>query len=166
MEPTSTSGGQEKSPSGNTIALSAEAKAEIRKALIDDARGFLNIPYKYGAEWKDFSVIPVELDCSESVEGWYARQKLKIPDGAQAQFNFTIPTDNPQPGDLAFFGRGGNITKVYHVGLLFDAHNIIEARGYDPNASFETGKVILRPRLKWENYKPNFVGYRAHPKLA
>lgn len=150
---------------GEDFRLNDHQKKEIRRQLFVTADGLLGVPYEFGAEWKDYSVKPLAIDCSEMLEGVYKINGLKQKDGSQNQYNFTIPTPNPQIGDLAFFGRGGKPHKIYHVGMVYDADQIIEARGFQPGSSFETGKVILRPRANWERYK-NFVGYRVHPKLA
>ena len=148
------------------MELTAHQKDVLRSSLVAEFKKLLGIPYDFGAEWTDYSLPPKARDCSEAGEGIFRISGMKMPDGAQAQFDFTIPVAIAAPGDLAFFGKGGDIGKVYHVGMLAGPHDIIEARGFDPKASFETGKVILRARQKWENYKPNFLGYRAHPKLA
>ena len=166
MESTNTSDSLSmKPPESNSSVLDPHQKDVIRQSLVDAARKLLGIPYEFGAEWSPFSSRPKALDCSELVEGVYILNGLKMPDGSQNQFDFTLPTGSPSPGDLAFFGRGGNVKQIYHVGLVFDKFNIIEARGFQENTSFETGKVILRSRAAWENYK-NWVGYRSHPKLA
>jgi cell wall-associated NlpC family hydrolase len=147
--------------------LSQEQKQAIRNGLIDSAHKLLGVRYDFGAEWKNHSVIPEALDCSELVEGVYALQRLQpaMPDGSQNQFTFTIQTSKPLPGDLAFFGRGANPHQIYHVGMVYDSVYMIEARGLDLKASFKTGEVILRPIKRWEAYK-NFMGFRAHPKLV
>lgn len=145
--------------------LTPEKKDELRAALIVEASKLLGVKYEYGAEWTDYTKIPETLDCSEDIEGTFKICGLNMVDGAQEQFNMTVPVENPRPGDLAFFGRGKDISKIYHVGLVYDGEQIIECRGFQPESSFETGKVILRPRTAWENYK-NWAGYRAHPKLA
>ena len=144
--------------------LTEEQKLTIRHDLIESSRKLLGVKYYFGAEWSVLDLIPESLDCSEMVEGLYNLHKLKMPDGSQNQFDFTVPTPNPKIGDLAFFGRSAKPNQIYHVGMVFDPIYIIEARGFQPEADFETGKVILRPRLKWEAYG-NFCGYRAHPKL-
>lgn len=149
----------------DTLFLDSHQKDVIRQALADSARKLLGIPYVFGAEWTDYTKQPAELDCSELVEGVFLINGLRMPDGSQNQFNFTIPAAKPLPGDLVFFGKNGDVAKIYHVGLVLDAVSIIEARGHQPESTFETGKVILRPRASWEAYK-HFVGYRAHPKLA
>lgn len=152
--------------SASSSMLTDAQKTEIRTEIIEFARGLIDIPYVYGAEWVNFNARPVELDCSEMVEGVYGHFKLKMPDGAQNQFDYTVPVpaESARNADLAFFGKVGSPSKIYHVGLVWGAF-IIEARGHDPAASFETGKVILRPIERWKNYA-NFVGFRAHPKLA
>lgn len=152
----------EKPVNGST--LSAHQIETIRQALIDSARTLMGIPYLWGAEWTDYSKLPVALNCSEMTKGVYKKNGLKMPDGSHAQCDFTIPTGKPQIGDLGFFGKGGSITQIYHVGMIFDEHAMIECRGHQPESPFETGKVILRPRVAWEAY-PHFVGYRCHPKL-
>lgn len=144
--------------------LSIQQKDTLRTALVNSARDLLGIPYEFGAEWKDFTKLPGTLDCSELVEGVFHYNGLKMPDGSQAQFDFTVPAGSALPGDLAFFGRGGKPSEVYHVGFVFDHYNILEARGFDPKAMFDTGKVILRSRQRWEDYA-NFLGYRKHVKL-
>lgn len=145
--------------------LTAEEKEDIRNRLTLFAGKLVGIPYVFGAEWKDFSVAPEALDCSELVEGVYGHFGLQMPDGSQNQFDFTISAATPKMGDLAFFGRGGKTGQIYHVGIVYDETNIIEARGFDASASFRTGEVILRSRDRWEKYA-NFCGYRSHPKLA
>ena len=146
-------------------ALTEAQKETLRLTIVSEARKLLGIPYRLGAEWTDYTDAPKEMDCSELVEGVYKITGLDMKDGSQNQFDFTLPAAVPKFGDLAFFGRGCKPTQVYHVGILFDENNIIEARAFHPGSSFETGKVILRPRAKWENYK-DFLGYRCLPKLA
>jgi len=145
-------------------SMSDAQKIEMRMKIRQFSFNLLGVEYEYGAEWTNYAVIPSGIDCSELIEGCYKYFKMKMPDGSQNQYNFTIPTFKPMPADLAFFGRGGNPAKIYHVGMIYDDSMIIEARGYQPKSSFETGKVILRPKEKWEGYR-NFVGYRSHPKL-
>lgn len=145
-------------------AISMETNYKARTGLISTANKLLGIKYEFGAEWANYAELPETLDCSEMIEGIFKINKLDIPDGSQNQYNFTISTNAPIIGDLAFFGRGKDNSKVYHVGMVYDDKYIIEARAYQPEASFPTGKVILRDRSAWENYK-NFLGYRTHPKL-
>lgn len=154
---------QEKGSDGSM--LTDVQKMTLRFKLVETATSLIGIPYIFGAEWENFLIRPAALDCSELTEGTYNLNGLRLPDGSQNQFDYTMHTPNPKIGDLAFFGRGGKQNQIYHVGIISSELNIVEARGFDPAASFETGKVIFRARDKWENYK-NFVGYRSHPKLV
>lgn len=147
-------------------SLSQEQKEKLRQDMADLAGKLIGIPYHLAAEWTDYTQLPRELDCSELVEGVYKAQGLKMEDGSQNQFDCTTPTASPQLMDLVFLGKGGDPQKVYHVGLLYHMGMIIEARAHDPNAKFTTGRVILRPKQAWENYKPNFLGYRVQAKLS
>ena len=146
--------------------LTEEQKDRLREEIAVVAAKLIGVPYVYGAEWTDLTKPPAALDCSELVENIYKIKGLRMDDGSQNQFNMTVPAANPKLMDLAFFGKGGDPAKVYHVGLVFRMGYILEARGFDPNAKFTTGMVILRPMTAWEAYKPNFLGYRAHPKLV
>lgn len=150
-----------------TEELTSDQKVSLRWLLVQTAVDLLGVKYEYGAEWTDYSKHPESLDCSEMVEGIYIINHFKMWDGSQNQYNNFVPVavDRAQIGDLAFFGRGANPAKIYHVGMMFSQRFIIEARGYQPGTSFRTGEVILRPRSAWENYK-NFAGYRSHPKLV
>lgn len=162
-------------PSNNSTALTDHQKLTVLQSIVDTARSCLNIPYDIEpgppviwtgrGKWIDLTKPPKSLDCSGLAAGVCHKVGLKMPDGAQFQFNFTLAIDKASPGDFAFFGRDKDITKIHHVGIVYDEIYMIEARGFDPKASFPTGKVILRPRAKWEAYS-DWVGYRSHPKLA
>ena len=151
------------SPQNNSSMLTDVQKHEIRNQLIEFAKSLIGVTYVYGAEWVNHKSKPIELDCSELVEGVYNHIGLKMPDGSQNQFDFTIPVKEPKPADLAFFGKSGKPSKIYHAGLVWGG-GVIEARAYDPMASFDTGKVIVRPIERWIGYS-NFCGFRSHPKL-
>lgn len=153
------------SGSSSATELSSHQKEAIRASLAETAKKLLGIPYEYGAEWLDVARVPEALDCSELTEGVYRIVGLHMPDGGQNQYYATIHSPSPRIGDLAFFGRGGKETQIYHVGMVLDSESIIEARGFDPTASFKTGEVITRPISKWIFYK-NFIDFRTLSKLA
>jgi len=171
-----TTDGTQKSPENAPTALPLDShqKDVIRSSLIVIAKSLEGIPYDIEdgiapwtgkGKWIDLTKLPTSLDCSGLASGICHKGGLKFPEGSQNQLNFTIATTTPKPGDFAFFGKDKNINDVYHVGMVLDQVFMIEARAKDTTASFETGKVILRPRVNWENWK-NFLGYRCHPLLV
>lgn len=156
------------------MLLDSHQKEVIRLSMVAVASTCLGIPYKMGkcqedydagvGQWRDLSKLPENLDCQGLVKGVCAKVGLKFPEGAQHQFDFTLVVLRPEPGDFVFFGHDRNINKIYHVGMVFNETEIIEARAHQEGSSFKTGEVILRPRENWEKYK-DYAGYRAHPKL-
>ena len=117
----------------------------------------LGSPYGFGSKWPPLVANPMgKIDCSGFVRWCYWQgAKFEIPDGSAQQFLASVPSLNPFPGDVGFFRKAGVID---HVGILC-GHDVVEARAFDPNASFPTGQVILRPRAVWEAW-PEFTGWR------
>lgn len=145
--------------------MTPEEIGRTRLALQQEFGKLLGVKYKFGYEWRDRTKLPEFIDCSEAVEGVFALIGLEMPDGSTAQYNFTKPiSGKPQVGDLGFFAYEKDPQKIYHVGMIYDAVNMVEARGFDKDAKFKTGEVILRPIAKWANYT-DFAGFRAHPDL-
>ena len=176
-KPLPSTGGAQSAASPTTspiVPLDDHQKGVIRASIVEIAKTCLGISYAEGktqadfdagvGQWRDLSKLPATLDCEGLVRGCYLKAGLKMPEGSQHQFDFTVATASPKIGDLAFFGHGKNILQIYHVGLVYDDSRIIEARFLQPESNFETGKVILRPRGNWVMFA-NFCGYRSHPKL-
>lgn len=147
--------------------LQPDEAQKKRLTLQQEFCKILGVKYKFGAEWIDRTKNPEFTDCSEANEGVVLISGLPMPDGAQAQFDFLLAAPEgykPQVGDFGFFGHDKSMSKIYHTGMIYDANNMIEARAYDPRATFKTGEVILRPIAKWLAWK-DFVGFRVHPML-
>lgn len=150
--------------------LSPESILTLRQALLLEAGKLLGVPYFCSVDepergkWLDLTKTPEQLDCSGFTEGIYHYVGLKIPHGSQNQFNATVALESgtEKPGDLVFMARERDITRIYHVGMLYDDKNIIECRAYDGRDW--TGKVCLREKQYWEKFV-NFGGYRSHAKL-
>lgn len=80
------------------------------------AKKYLGVPYVWGGS------SPSGFDCSGLMQYSYGKIGISIPRTSRTQFGigqFIPPsrTDLLEPGDLVFFGYGGNPSKVHHVGM-------------------------------------------------
>ncbi len=122
-----------------------------RTAALFAAHAQLGKPYLFGAKWNPANPTPNgPIDCSGLVIWTYGQGGVIMPDGSYNQFQQCDSCDDPLPGDLGFFRSEAG--EIDHVGIVYDDENMIEARGAPFNA------VILRPRIKWEEW-PRFTGY-------
>lgn len=127
----------------------------LRDKIIKVAESQLGKPYIFGHEVDLDNANPDSFDCSEFVEWVFRQVGLHMPDGSFNQFPYTVAVDSPEPADLGFFG---NEKGIYHVGIVYDALKVIEARGFPYN------KVIFRPLIAWTHFN-HFKGWRSHPQL-
>ena len=77
-------------------------------------------PYLWGAEG------PNRFDCSGLMQYAYELAGLSLPRTADQQMRATTPVEQPQPGDLVFYTRGG---RAYHVGMYAGNGRMIDAPG-------------------------------------
>ncbi len=117
----------------------------------DDGMRMLGRYYIYGAKADANNDTPVAFDCSGLVCYLYARRNVRLPDGSDELYRASLPVTDPRLGDLGFFKAKDK--PCHHVGILF-GDKVLEARG----APY--GKVILRPRTAWENWKEFSGWYR------
>ena len=74
------------------------------------ARGFLGTPYVWGGLGRD------GIDCSGLVHLSFRAIGSRVPRDAADQAAAAVPVEDPQPGDLYFFGRPDE--EVSHVGFV------------------------------------------------
>ena len=74
------------------------------------ARGFLGTPYVWGGLGRD------GIDCSGLVHLSFRAIGSRVPRDAADQAAAAVPVEDPQPGDLYFFGRPDET--VSHVGFV------------------------------------------------
>lgn len=89
-------------------------------------------PYVWGAKGAD------AFDCSGLVQ--YAVEHAfhkSFPAGSSAQYAATQGVDNPQPGDLVFFGAGG----ANHVGIYAGGDNYYSAQSPTASPNIGMGKI-------------------------
>ena len=89
-------------------------------------------PYVWGAKGAD------AFDCSGLVQ--YAVEHAfhkSFPAGSSAQYAATQNVDNPQPGDLVFFGAGG----ANHVGIYAGGDNYYSAQSPSASPNIGMGKI-------------------------
>lgn len=89
-------------------------------------------PYVWGSKGAD------AFDCSGLVQ--YAVEHAfhkSFPAGSSAQYAATKSVDNPQPGDLVFFGAGG----ANHVGIYAGGDNYYSAQSPSASPNIGMGKI-------------------------
>lgn len=89
-------------------------------------------PYVWGSKGAD------AFDCSGLVQ--YAVEHAfhkSFPAGSSAQYAATQSVDNPQPGDLVFFGAGG----ANHVGIYDGGDNYYSAQSPSASPNIGMGKI-------------------------
>ena len=104
--------------------------------IVQLAQAWLGVPYLFGG------CTHAGVDCSCLVENVYAAAGIRLPRVAVDQFNATVPTNDPQPGDLVFFANT-YMPGVSHVGIYI-------GNGLQINAP-TTGEVV--------SVAPVFTGY-------
>jgi len=141
--------------------------------LLDKAESYIGTPYATPKRRDDGTYskagkpdlndsLPMYFDCSGFTR-WIIGQgrnkhggRVVLPHGSYNQIIVCKPVaTNPLPLDLGFSSskKGG---KINHVIINFRGANVIEARGHRKGKDY--GKVIFRPRIKWENFA-GFYGW-------
>jgi cell wall-associated NlpC family hydrolase len=101
------------------------------------AKKYLGVPYVWGG------TTPHGFDCSGLVQYCYAQIGIPIPRTSRVQFTFGqfIPparTDLLEPGDLVFFGYGGDPKQVHHVGMYVGGGVFIHAPGTGDHVKYSS----------------------------
>ena len=140
-------------PLGSGYSREAEEN-EKRTRIVSFVRAQLGEEYIFGKEVQPGQEDQASAwDCSEVIESAYRRATMRIPDGAQAQFNYCRPVKVPKAGDLGFLWstRRGIIGHVMCVAENKTLIHEVSGRG-----------VVQDPIEVWEK-NPRFRGWRRHP---
>ena len=89
-----------------------------RSDLVKFAKTLLGTPYRYGGSNRN------GFDCSGLVHFVFAQSGHQLPRISREQFQALTPVDDPQIGDLVFFGRG---SRVSHVGIYVGDNKMLHA---------------------------------------
>lgn len=108
-------------PAAATGSLGAGHAEVVQVAL-----GFLGVPYVWGGS------SPSGFDCSGLTQYCYSRIGVSIPRTSASQYlaGSHIARDRLDllaPGDLVFFGRDGDPSRVHHVGIYVGDGNFVHA---------------------------------------
>lgn len=101
---------------------------EPHPAAAIQAKKYLGVPYVWGG------TSPSGFDCSGLTQYSYNKIGISIPRTSRTQFTIGkfIPrsrTDLLEPGDLLFFGYGGDATRIHHVAIYVGGGSFIHAPG-------------------------------------
>ena len=118
--------------------------------VVSIAEKYIGVPYVWGG------TSPNGFDCSGLVQYSYRQIGITLPRHSSVQFHAGayIPPDRLdllKPGDLVFFGYGGDPGKVHHVGLYVGGGDMIHA----PYTGATVGRASLIARI---NSRGDYVG--------
>jgi cell wall-associated NlpC family hydrolase len=115
----------------------AGSLSESHPSAVTVAKKQLGVPYLWGG------TTPRGFDCSGLVQYCYAQIGTSIPRTSRVQFTsgqFIPPsrTDLLEPGDLVFFGYGGDPGRVHHVGMYVGGGVFIHAPGTGDHVKYSS----------------------------
>lgn len=116
------------------------------RALLDEARSWLGVPYRYGGNDRD------GVDCSGLVLQVYKRAlDISLPRSSAEQMEYctSIAKGALTPGDLVFFATGRNSDRVSHVGIFVGGSTMIHA---------STTKGVIESDINTPYYTRTYVG--------
>ncbi len=106
---------------------------------------YLGVPYVWGGS------TPAGFDCSGLVQYVYREIGVSIPRSSREQFRVGayIPPERMDllvPGDLVFFGYGGDPGQVHHVGMFVGGGDYLHAprRGQPVQVQSLTARISDR----------------------
>ncbi|MBI2259790.1 MAG: C40 family peptidase [Flavobacteriia bacterium] len=110
------------------------------------ATSYLNVPYLWGGK------SAFGIDCSAFVQIVFRFRKINLPRDAyqQAEYGNSIPFENHQKGDVAFFNNEEG--RIIHVGILLDKNHIIHASSWVKIDSFDQNGIFSNEKNKYTHF--------------
>lgn len=103
----------------STTAPALPREVAIRKAVVEEAKKFLDTPYKFGG------TTPAGFDCGGLILYLYQKQGFTIPHAVFSMRPTLRLTKHPKKGDVLFFLNDNR--NVGHVGLYVGENKFIHA---------------------------------------
>ena len=119
-------GGGTRPAAANNRTFDAAALGPGNPAAVTLGMDYLGVPYVWGGS------TPAGFDCSGLVQYVYRGLGISLPRTSREQFRVGgyIPPDRRDlmlPGDLVFFGYGGDPNRVHHVGIFVGGGDYLHA---------------------------------------
>ncbi len=131
-------------------AHQADVRRNLQESIVETARRFLGIPYRWGG-----ASVRDGFDCSGLTMTVYRLNGLELPRNAYSQYHAGTPVAGHalEPGDLVFFATGKS-HRISHVGIYTGDGRFIHAPG--------RGKRIRTASLSNGYFKPRYKGARRY----
>lgn len=130
--------------------IQRSGKGDLRRELVETARRFLGVPYRWGGTDSDQG-----FDCSGLTMVCYRLNGLNLPRNSRSQFGSgrRIPKERLRQGDLVFFATNGG-QRVSHVGMFIGGGRFIHAP--------RTGKTVRIEKLSNPFFSKTYMGSRSY----
>lgn len=129
--------------------IRTSGRGDIREELVQTARRFLGVPYRWGGTTEN------GFDCSGLTMVSYRLNGLNLPRVSRNQFKRGryVPKSKLRKGDLVFFATKGG-KRITHVGMYIGDGNFIHAP--------RTGKTVRVASLSNSFFKRTYAGGRTY----
>ncbi|HEX7065399.1 MAG TPA: peptidoglycan-binding protein [Bacillales bacterium] len=107
----------EEASSAETLTVKAQSATSDASSLLADAKQLIGTPYQWGG------TSPSGFDCSGFINYVFQENGVNLPRTTSSIWNYGIPIDNPQAGDLVFFETYKSGPS--HVGLYLGAGRFV-----------------------------------------
>lgn len=133
--------------------LPVEVQVVESDSLIDLAKSFIGVPYKYGG-----TAPSTGFDCSGFVKYVYGNFGMELPRTTSelANIGVEIPLDSCKKGDLIVFaGRNKDTRPIGHVGII--TSELCEPVNFIHSATSRNRGIVISAFDRYDYYKSRLV---------